>query len=213
MGGLVTAGFFETAFAGQPVMAILRGLPPDETVELAVRAWDLGLANVEVPVEVPGALPSLRAAVDAGRERGRRVGAGTVTSLEQVGAVAAAGAAFTVAPGFDAAVAEASVDAGMPHLPGVATASEIQRALAAGFVWLKAFPATALGPAWFRALRGPFPHLHLVATGGIDARTARDYLSAGADVVAVGSALSDPEQVDLLAELVRPGTTPGEGAP
>jgi 2-dehydro-3-deoxyphosphogluconate aldolase/(4S)-4-hydroxy-2-oxoglutarate aldolase len=90
----------------------------------------------------------------------------------------------------------------MPHLPGVATASEIQRALAAGFVWLKAFPATALGPAWFRAMRGPFPTVRLVATGGIDAHNAQEYLSAGALVVAVGSALSDPAQVDLLASLV-----------
>lgn len=222
MGGTVTAQFFGTTFAGQPVMAILRAMPPVDTVRLAQRAWDLGLLNVEVPVEVPGAMPSLLATVAAGRERGHRVGAGTVTSAEQVSAVAAAGAAFTVAPGFDVAVAEASQQAGMPHLPGVATASEIQRARAAGFVWLKAFPATALGTTWFRAMRGPFPDLRLVATGGVDAHNAREYLSAGADVVAVGSALSDPAQVDLLAALFRPDeSTPStvreapqrEGAP
>jgi len=222
VGGTVTTQFFDATFAGQPVMAILRAMPPAETVRLAQRAWDLGLLNVEGPVEVPGAMPSLLAAVAAGRERGRRVGAGTVTSAEQVSAVAAAGAAFTVAPGFDGDVAEASLQAGMPHLPGVATASEIQRALAAGFVWLKAFPATALGPTWFRAMRGPFPNVRLVATGGVDAHTAREYLAAGADVVAVGSALSDPAQVDLLAALLRPDESasstdreapPREGAP
>lgn len=209
----MTEHFFAETFSGQPVMAILRGMPPEDTLRLANRAWDLGLANVEVPVEVPGALPSLQATVAAGRERGKQVGAGTVTSAEQVRAVADAGAAFTVAPGFDEAVAEASLKAGMPHLPGVATASEIQRALAAGFVWLKAFPATALGPSWFRAMRGPFPGVCLVATGGIDAHNAQEYLSAGALVVAVGSALSDPEQVDLLAPLVGSPSAPTKSHP
>jgi 2-dehydro-3-deoxyphosphogluconate aldolase/(4S)-4-hydroxy-2-oxoglutarate aldolase len=181
------------------IMAILRGLPERETVDLACRAWDLGIGLVEVPVQTPDALPSLRAAVAAGRERGHRVGAGTVISIEQVGDVAASGAAFTVAPGFDPAVAAASAAAGLPHLPGVATPGEIQQALRNGLTWLKAFPASVLGTGWFAAMRGPFPQIRLVATGGMDAHTAPAYLAAGARVVAVGSALSDPAQVELLA--------------
>ena len=137
-------------------------------------------------------MPSLRAAVAAGRERGLPVGAGTVISLEQVREVAATGAAFTVARGFDPAVATASAGLGLPHLPGVATPGEIQAALRHGLTWLKAFPASVLGTAWFTAMRGPFPQIKLVATGGLDARTAPDYLTAGARVVAVGSALADP---------------------
>ncbi|MGH8791242.1 MAG: bifunctional 4-hydroxy-2-oxoglutarate aldolase/2-dehydro-3-deoxy-phosphogluconate aldolase, partial [Stackebrandtia sp.] len=111
--------------------------------------------------------------------------------------------AYTVAPGFDAEVLSASLAAGMPHLPGVATATEVQRAAAAGCVWLKAFPATALGTAWFRAMRGPFPHVKFVATGGVDAGTARDFLDAGAKVAAMGAALSDPESAAALERLVR----------
>lgn len=193
-------------FAGQRVMAILRGLPESETVELATRAWDLGIKLVEVPVQSPDAVPALRAAVAAGAERGRPVGAGTVISVEQVHEVAAVGAAFTVAPGFDPAVLAASAAAGVPHLPGVATASDIQQALRHGARWLKAFPASTLGSAWFRAMAGPFPGVPLVATGGLDAHNAREYLAAGARAVAVGSALSDPEQIDLLAELTAAGT-------
>ncbi len=184
-------------------MAILRGLPASETVTLACRAWDLGIEAVEVPVQTQDALPSLRAAIAAGRERGHGVGAGTVISVDQVRDVAAAGAAFTVAPGFDPEVATASADAGLPHLPGVATPTEIQRALRHGLTWLKAFPAGALGTGWFTAMRGPFPQVAFVATGGIDARNASGYLEAGARMVAVGSALSDPAQVGLLAELRR----------
>jgi 2-dehydro-3-deoxyphosphogluconate aldolase / (4S)-4-hydroxy-2-oxoglutarate aldolase len=196
-----TADWFDAAFAGQPVMAILRGYDPPRSVRLAEQAWDLGLAWVEVPVQTPDAVPSLRAVVAAARDRGRRVGAGTVTSAAAVAASVEAGAAFTVAPGFDPVVAEASVAAGLPHLPGVATASEIQRAVAAGFRWLKAFPATSLGTAWFRAMAGPFPGLSFVATGGIDADNAPEYLAAGARTVAVGSALSDERQLPLLAAL------------
>ena len=192
----------EEIFGGAVVMAILRNLAPAQTVQLAERAWNLGIDVVEVPVQTPDAMPSLRAAISAARERDRRLGAGTVTTVDQVRAVAAVGAAFTVAPGFDPAVLAASHNAGMPHLPGVATPSEVQLALTHGIGWVKVFPASVLGPGWFTAMRAPFPQLRMVATGGIDARNALDYLAAGACVVAVGSALADPEQLDRLAEIV-----------
>ncbi|WP_444963483.1 bifunctional 4-hydroxy-2-oxoglutarate aldolase/2-dehydro-3-deoxy-phosphogluconate aldolase [Nocardiopsis sp. M1B1] len=189
-------------FGGQRVLAILRGMPVDTTVALAERAWDLGVTAVEVPARDALGLEALRATVRAGAERGHPVGAGTVITPEQVRDVAGAGAAFTVAPGFDAEVMAASEAAGMPHLPGVATPSDIQGVLRAGGRWVKAFPATSLGSAWFRAMHGPFPDVRIVATGGMDARNAREYLDAGARMVAVGSALADPEQIPLLAELV-----------
>ncbi|MEY9214125.1 bifunctional 4-hydroxy-2-oxoglutarate aldolase/2-dehydro-3-deoxy-phosphogluconate aldolase [Thermobifida halotolerans] len=189
-------------FSGQRIMAILRGMSEHTTVELANRAWDLGMDLVEVPIQSSAALPALRAAVAAGRERGRPVGAGTVTTPARVVQAAEAGAAFTVAPGFDGEVLAASLAAGMPHLPGVATPSEIQRALRHGVTWLKAFPASVLGPDWFTAMRGPFPEVNLVATGGVSAHDAADYLTAGARAVAVGSALADPSQWEKLTEII-----------
>lgn len=197
----MTTGF-DTLLADQKVMAILRGFAPQRTVELAQRAWSLGIRAVEVPIQDPDALPALRAAVDAGRERGLAVGAGTVTSVELLDAAEAAGAGFTVAPGFDRGLALACEARGMPHLPGVATPSEVQKALEAGFVWLKAFPASVLGPDWIRAMHGPFPLAKFVATGGIDSDNAPDFLRAGADVVAVGSALDDADQFSHLSDLV-----------
>ncbi|MEV0647418.1 bifunctional 4-hydroxy-2-oxoglutarate aldolase/2-dehydro-3-deoxy-phosphogluconate aldolase [Phytomonospora sp. NPDC050363] len=193
--------WFDAAFATTPVMAILRGHDPARTVELATRAWDLGIEHVEVPIQTTDALPSLRAAVAAGAERGRGVGAGTVIDAEQLRAAAEAGVAFTVAPGLDPAVIEASITAGIPHLPGVATPGEVQRALSLGLTWVKAFPAAVLGPAWFRAVTAPFPAIRFVATGGVDAASAHGYLAAGARVVAVGAALEDPAQLPLLAAL------------
>lgn len=90
---------------------------------------------------------------------------------------------------------------GIPILPGVATASEIQLALRLGLTWVKAFPAAWLGPQWFTLMRGPFPQVDFVATGGLDADNARDFLSAGVRVIAVGSALEDEGQLDRLAGL------------
>lgn len=113
----MTTADFDHIFGGARVMAILRGLPVAETVRLAERAWDLGIDVVEVPVATADAVPSLRAAVEAGAERGRIVGAGTVLDVAQVVAAADAGAAFTVAPGLDLAVADAAAARGLPHLP------------------------------------------------------------------------------------------------
>jgi 2-dehydro-3-deoxyphosphogluconate aldolase/(4S)-4-hydroxy-2-oxoglutarate aldolase len=193
--------FFGEHLGSSRVMAILRGYGPSRTTVLCQRAWDLGIGLVEVPVQSADDLVALRRAVALGRERGRLVGAGTVTSVALVEQVVEAGAAFTVAPGLDEQVVEASRKAGLPHLPGVGTATELHHALRLGLTWQKAFPAAALGTAWVSAMRGPFPQARLVATGGIDVDNARDFLAAGAAAVSLGSAFADadPEQVRALA--------------
>jgi len=192
------ADFFATHLARNPVLGIFRGLDPQATVDMCVRAWDFGVELVEVPVQTPDAMPSLRAAVEAAAERGRSVGAGTVTTVDQLAAVREIGAEFTVAPGLHPEVVTESQRLGLPHLPGVATATEIAAALAQGCAWLKAFPAKQLGPGWITAQLAPFPSVSFVATGGIDARNAGEFLAAGCRGVAVGSALANP---DALAEL------------
>jgi Entner-Doudoroff aldolase len=196
---------FDDILGGQAVMAILRGLPPDETVRLATALWDAGVTVLEVPIAGPDAVASLRAAATAAAGRGLRVGAGTVITVDQVRAAGEAGAQYTVAPGFDPTVLAASLAAGMPHLPGVGTATETQHAWLAGCRWLKAFPAAALGPAWISALLGPFPEARFVATGGLTVGDARPFLDAGARVVALGAALADPDQRAGLGGLLRTG--------
>lgn len=198
-----TAAWFDETFGDQRIMVILRGHAPQRTVELCHRAWDLGITQVEVPVQSPDALPSLRASIAAARERGLGVGAGTVTTLDQLTEVAEAGVTFTVAPGLDPDVVRRSTEIGLPHLPGVATPSEIQQAVRLGSTWLKAFPASELGAGWFRAVRAPFPGVHLVATGGISAANAREFLDAGAHVISLGSAVEDPEALERVQETVR----------
>lgn len=133
------------------------------------------------------------------------MGAGTVTTVEQLSAVREIGAEFTVAPGLHPEVVAASRRAGLPHLPGVATSTEIAAALAQGCSWLKAFPARQLGPGWITAQLAPFPLVRFVATGGIDAGNAADFLAAGCRGVAVGSALADPDALAALREAVSAG--------
>lgn len=183
---------FDDLFSGRRVMAILRGLPPEETVRLAETAWNGGVDLVEVPIGLPGQEEALAAAVEAGAKRGLAVGAGTVVSTGHVARAREAGAAYTVAPGLDERVLAASEAAGMAHLPGAATASELQRAAAHGCRWVKVFPAAVLGPAWFKAMSGPFPDMRFVATGGVAVGEVDAYLRAGASVIGIGSALADP---------------------
>lgn len=193
---------FETIFGRVPVMAILRGMGVERSAALSATAWDLGIDSVEVPLQTDEDERALREVVRLGAERGKVVGAGTIVSAEQVDAAKAAGAAYLVSPGLDPVVVRAAQAAGIPILPGVATPSEVQLALSLGLTWLKAFPATWLGTSWFRHIRGPFPQARFVATGGIDASNAAEFLDAGVRVVAVGSALEDATQLERLAALL-----------
>ncbi|MEV4517765.1 bifunctional 4-hydroxy-2-oxoglutarate aldolase/2-dehydro-3-deoxy-phosphogluconate aldolase [Dactylosporangium sp. NPDC049525] len=190
---------FDELLEGRPLVAILRGVPIPRALELARAVWDSGLGVVEVPIQTPAALECLRALA----AQGHPVGAGTVRSPEQVAAAAEAGAVFTVAPGLDLDVVRASHAAGLPHLPGVATASEVHHALKAGCDWLKAFPAGSLGPGWLRELHGPFPEARFVATGGIGAHNAHEYLTAGARALGVGGAVTRDGGLPPLLEVLR----------
>lgn len=193
---------FDAIFNTAPLMAILRGMGVERSLLVATSAWDLGIDVVELPIQTSEDIEALRVVSDAARSRGKRVGAGTVITRGHVAQAAAAGAEFTVSPGFDLDVAQASSDAGLPPLPGVATPSEVQIAMKEGLTWLKAFPASLLGTSWFGAMRGPFPTTKFVATGGMDASNAGSFLDAGVRVVAVGSALEDESQLPRLAQLM-----------
>jgi len=193
--------WFDREFAASPVMIIMRGLGVERSLELSALAWDIGVATVELPIQNPEDLEALKAVVALGAERGRTVGAGTVISAKQVAQAAEAGATYTVSPGLDTDVIKESLDAGLPTLPGVATASEVQAGMRLGLTWFKAFPAAALGPGWISAMHGPFPGAKFVATGGVTVTTASSFLTAGARVVSLGSALND-ESLPALKALV-----------
>ncbi|MGH3166984.1 MAG: bifunctional 4-hydroxy-2-oxoglutarate aldolase/2-dehydro-3-deoxy-phosphogluconate aldolase [Trebonia sp.] len=198
-----TASWFDQAFAGAPVMAILRGMGIERSVRLATTAWDLGIDLVEVPLQAPEDERALHEVARLAEERGKCVGAGTIVAAEQIPLAQRGGARYLVSPGLDASLVRTAQERGIPILPGVATPSEVQAASRLGLRWLKAFPAHWLGVEWFRHMRGPFPGLRFVATGGLDARNAAQFLDAGVRVVAVGSALEDATQLEQLADILR----------
>lgn len=194
---------FDEIFAGAPLMAILRGMGVERSARLATTAWDLGIDSVEVPLQTEEDDRALREVVRLGAERGKAVGAGTILTVAQVDAAVAAGAAYLVSPGLDPEIVRAAAERGIPILPGVATPSEVGQAVALGLTWLKAFPAQWLGAHWFAHIRGPFPQVKFVATGGMDAGNAGEFLAAGVTVVAVGSALENEAQLPRLAALLQ----------
>ena len=198
-------------FGAHRVMVILRGMPsPGAAVDAAQRAWDAGVELLEVPIGQPGDIEALTAVVDAARDRGKVVGAGTIITTDRVEAAHAAGARYTVAPGFDPAVMAHSHGVGLPHLPGAATPSEVQQAWSAGCRWVKVFPASILGPTWFSAIRGPFPDVNYLATGGVSLETASRYVAAGASVVAFGASAVTAERTSDLTRLIDATRSYGE---
>ena len=149
-----------------------------------------GIEVLEVTLRTPAGLEAIRRIAAEVPEA--RVGAGTVTGTADVARVAAAGARFVVTPGFERSVCAAARDHGIPLMPGVMTPSEAMAAMGEGLTLLKFFPAAvAGGTTMLRALAGPFPSLRFCPTGGVDARSAPDYLALP-NVVAVGGSWVTP---------------------
>ncbi len=173
--------------AADRVMAILR-YPAGGDVLAAIGALrDGGVRVLEVTVDTPGAWDAI---ATAARTADLLIGAGTVTTPDQVRRVAAAGGRFVVSPGLDLDVLAAAHDCGLASLPGVATGTEVLAAQRAGADLLKLFPAGALGVRYLAELRGPFAGTGFVATGGIRTADIRGWLDAGAFAVALGSDLA-----------------------
>jgi 2-dehydro-3-deoxyphosphogluconate aldolase/(4S)-4-hydroxy-2-oxoglutarate aldolase len=187
--------------AASPVLAILRGLDPDDAVRQAEMCWAAGVALVEVSLSDEAQLATVRAVCERARQMERLAGAGTVVKVSQLHAAAEVGAAFAVAPGLAPELVAAAAELGMPYLPGIATPSEAQAAFAFGFRTLKLFPAAQLGIGFMRALAGPFPELRFVAVGGISAVSAEEWVAAGAVGVGIGTGLEANTLPELLARL------------
>ena len=175
----------DESLSAMPVIAILRG---STNIVLADLEWLVatGVRIVEVTTNTPGWQSIVGMAMEL---RFEHVGVGTVLTAEHVAEAAGLGATFTVSPGLDLTVARACEVSGLAHLPGVATASEIQLALKNNLSILKLFPAAALGLDYLRSLRGPFDQVRFVATGGITPQTAHQWLDAGAFGVGIGGSL------------------------
>ena len=185
---------FELAAQG-PVIPVIVLQAVEEAVPLARALVDGGVRVLEVTLRTPVALACMKAIVK--EVPGAIVGAGTLRSAADVQAAVDAGCRFGVSPGYTAEVGETCKRLGLPLLPGVATASEVMAASAAGHRFLKFFPATAAGGIpMLKALHGPFPDIVFCPTGGISAETAPQFLALPNVKVCGGSWLTPQDAVD-----------------
>lgn len=185
---------FRSCLAACPLVAIIRGVTPDEVVAVGDALFDAGIRIIEVPLNSPEPLRSIERLVTHFGARAI-VGAGTVLEPEQVIRVRDAGGQIIVSPSTDTAVIGASVVAGMISVPGYFTPSEAFMALKAGAHALKLFPAEAASPAVVKAQRAVLPRdLPLLVVGGITAQSMAAYFDAGADGFGLGGSLYRPGQ-------------------
>jgi 2-dehydro-3-deoxyphosphogluconate aldolase / (4S)-4-hydroxy-2-oxoglutarate aldolase len=189
---------------------VLRGNSADSVLEVAHVLLEEGFKFLEVTLTVPNAFEVMR---ELSKVEGVIVGAGTVLEIAQYKAAEKAGAKFIVSPGVDASVLEFAKGRKVPLLPGVFTPSEVMCARAYGFSVLKLFPGELGGIGHLKSLRGPFPDLHFMPTGGVNNANIQDWANAGAIAVGIGSSLTSdgyPAGIRLRArelKLVLDGAT------
>jgi len=183
---------FDAAFASCPLIAILRGVRPDEVVAIGEELVAAGFTLIEVPMNSPDPLDSVGRLVAALGDRAM-IGAGTVLTVDQVAAMRDAGGRMVISPNTNIDVIRASADAGLASLPGIATPSEALAALDAGATALKLFPAEAASPTILKAMRAILPSdLRVLPVGGIVPEGMAPWRQAGAAGFGLGSALYKP---------------------
>jgi 2-dehydro-3-deoxyphosphogluconate aldolase/(4S)-4-hydroxy-2-oxoglutarate aldolase len=178
-----------------PLIGILRGFNGAQIREIIPAVIRGGLRNLEITMNSPGAAALIRQAVEiAGGSL--NIGAGTVTTTAVLREALNSGATFIVTPALNRDVIRVSVGENVPVFPGAFSPSEICEAWEMGVAMVKIFPAEFGGPAYVRSLRGPFPQIKLLPTGGVDVKTAPEFMKAGANGLGVGSPLFDRSRIE-----------------
>lgn len=176
------------------VVAVMRGIGTDRSIDVADAARAGGVAVFEVTMDSPDAARTIEALTFSGHI----VGAGTVLSVDDAQAAIGSGAQFLVSPHTDERVVEWAVEHGHAIVPGGLTPTEIVKAWDLGASAVKLFPALLGGPEVVQAISGPLGHIPLMVTGGIDATNVASYLSAGAVVAGVGGWLVGGEDLSQV---------------
>jgi 2-dehydro-3-deoxyphosphogluconate aldolase/(4S)-4-hydroxy-2-oxoglutarate aldolase len=171
------------------IIAILRGMDTETTVDVASAVVDGGVTALEVTADTPNVLETIEMLSDSLDDV--LIGAGTVLDSETARAVQLAGAEFVVTPTVDHGVIETCSRYGTPVAAGAFTPTEALRAYEAGAEFVKVFPASTGGPDHVRALRGSLSQISLITTGGTLLENAQEYFDAGATALGVGSLIVD----------------------
>ena len=181
------------------IIPVARGLTQSKAVSVGQALAAGGLPIIEVTMESGNGAASIRALQDSDL----LVGAGTLASVAQAEEAQEAGAVFFVSPHLDDEIAIWASDNQVTYLPGVFTPTEVARAVRLGARAVKLFPATTGGPSHVRIMKGPYPDLVVVPTGGITDANAGDFIDAGAAAVGVGGWLTDHDDSALITDRAR----------
>ncbi|MEV0064445.1 bifunctional 4-hydroxy-2-oxoglutarate aldolase/2-dehydro-3-deoxy-phosphogluconate aldolase [Nocardia sp. NPDC050718] len=173
-------------------LTVVRAPDIPDPVGLAEALAGAGIRAVELTFTTLGVLDAVR---KASAVSAAVIGVGTVTRRDQAEAAIEAGAKFLVTPALRPEVADVAVAHGIPVVMGAFTPSEVLAAVELGAAAVKIFPARALGPAYLKDLLGPFPHVFLIPSGGVNSHNAREFLRAGAIAVTAGTEVVAPLDV------------------
>jgi 2-dehydro-3-deoxyphosphogluconate aldolase / (4S)-4-hydroxy-2-oxoglutarate aldolase len=183
-----------------PIIAIVRRpkVDPGRCIEQLFQA---GIRLVEITMDTPDAVKILKSQL-LHVPANALLGVGTVTDVDRAEAALAAGAGFIVTPNIDVDVIGTVRAHGVPVMPGALTPTEIWTAVKAGADFVKVFPASAVGPGYFRELRGPFERVPFMASGGVNLENAAEFIKFGVDALGIGGALipKNNHEFDRCAE-------------
>lgn len=186
------------------IVAIIRGIPAEDLAGVTDVLKAAGIRAIEVTMNTSQALDMVAWLARYGGQD-VAIGAGTVLDSETARSAILAGAAFIISPSLNARMLEMCHRYGILAIPGVLTPTEVLTAWELGASLVKIFPAARLGPAYIKDLRGPFPHIGMMAVGGVTQSNAAEFIKAGCVAVGVGSELVDrrlvaEKRLDVIAE-------------
>ena len=177
-----------------PVIGILRGVKEESLQGVAEASIAGGLQFLEITLNTANSFHLIKKATEQFIDL--TVGAGTVLSVEEAKKAFDSGAKFIVAPDFEEEVAAFCVENKLAYFPGALTPTEIQRAWKSGATMVKVFPASQMGPEYFKQIKGPFDKIKLIAVGGVNLGNIKKYLGTGADAVALGGSIYSVERME-----------------
>ena len=170
------------------LLAVIRGPSPQLTLQMVEALVAGGVSGIEITYSTPNAAEVVKN-LDERYGKSILLGMGTLTEVKQVAEARQAGARFIVSPHLDESLAQAMISTGLLTMIGALTPSEVMHAHHLGSDVVKLFPGSLGGPAYLKALRGPFPHIPMMPTGGVSQDNIGEWLAAGAIAVGAGSNL------------------------
>jgi 2-dehydro-3-deoxyphosphogluconate aldolase/(4S)-4-hydroxy-2-oxoglutarate aldolase len=183
-------------FQGEPpVIGILRGVTREVLPDVLAVSVEAGLKFVEITLNTKEALALIESA-SKDFSQSMVIGAGTVLSLKEAESAFKAGARFIVSPTLNISVSEFCQEKKLPYFPGAFTPTEIESAWKAGATVVKVFPASQVGPKYFKEIKGPFNQIPLMAVGGVRPDNVANFFDSGASAIAVGASIFSPKRMD-----------------